>query len=180
MTGTVTNQVYVSNKFYTQPSTGSLFATTFVGALKGNADTATNSTQLGGKAASEYLLKSDVLADNLTTIKKTLTVTQDWMDTGITNTNLTNTGTYVVQVYVHNSTESLWYCYWSGVMSWYASGTNDTDSDEILLHRSGHAYGKTIYLRTLMQSNGVLKLQIAASSTLTTAAEYTFKFKRII
>lgn len=180
MTGTVTNQVYVSNKFYTQPSTGSLFATTFVGALKGNADTATNSTQLGGKAASEYLLKSDVLADNLTTIKKTLTVTQDWMDTGITNTNLTNTGTYVVQVYVHSSAESLWYCYWSGVMSWYASSTNDTDSDEILLHRSGHAYGKTIYLRTLMQSNGVLKLQIAANSTLTTAAEYTFKFKRII
>lgn len=180
MTGSVTKQVYVSNKFYAQPSTGSLFATTFVGALKGNADTATNSTQLGGKAASAYLLKSDVLADNLTTIKKTLTVTQDWMDTGITNTNLTNTGTYVVQVYVHNSTESLWYCYWSGVMSWYASGTNDTDSDEILLHRSGHAYEKTIYLRTLMQSNGVLKLQIAASSTLTTAAEYTFKFKRII
>jgi hypothetical protein len=52
-----------------------MFATTFVGALKGNAETATNSTQLGGKAASEYLLKSDVLADNLTTIKKTLTVT---------------------------------------------------------------------------------------------------------
>ena len=180
MAGDVTNQVYVSNKFYAQPSTGSMFATTFVGALQGNAATATNSAQLGGKAASEYLLKSDVLADNLTTIKKTLTVTQDWMDTGITNTNLTTTGTYVVQVYVHNSTESFWYCYWSGIMSWYASSTNDTDADEILLHRSGHAYGNTIYLRTLMQSNGVLKLQIAASSTLTTAAEYTFKFKRII
>jgi hypothetical protein len=128
-----------------------MFATTFVGALKGNADTATNSAQLGGKAASEYLLKSDVLADNLTTIKKTLTVTSNWMDTGITSTSLTDTGTYVVQVYVHNSTESLWYCYLSGIMSWYAGGTvNDTDSDEILLHRSGHAYGKTIYLRTLM------------------------------
>ena len=33
MTGSVTNQVYVSNKFYVQPSTGNLYATTFVGTL---------------------------------------------------------------------------------------------------------------------------------------------------
>lgn len=33
MTGSVTNQVYLSNKFYVQPSTGNLYATTFVGAL---------------------------------------------------------------------------------------------------------------------------------------------------
>jgi len=43
-------------------------------------------------------------------------------------------------------------------MSWYKDDTNDTKADEIILHRSGHAYGKTIYLRTLMQSSGVLKL----------------------
>ena len=41
MTGNVTNQVYVSNKFYVQPSTGNLYATTFVGTLQGNAATAT-------------------------------------------------------------------------------------------------------------------------------------------
>lgn len=41
MTGSITNQVYVSNKFYVQPSTGNLYATTFVGALSGNATTAT-------------------------------------------------------------------------------------------------------------------------------------------
>jgi len=48
----------------------------------------------------------------------------------------------------------MWHCYNSGVMSWYRDGTNDTDTDEIILHRSG----KTIYLRTVMQSSGVLKL----------------------
>jgi hypothetical protein len=52
----------------------------------------------------------------------------------------------------------MWHCYNSGVMSWYRDGTNDTDTDEIILHRSGHAYRKTIYLRTVMQSSGVLKL----------------------
>lgn len=36
------NQVYASNKFYAQPSTGTLVATTFKGALDGNAKTATN------------------------------------------------------------------------------------------------------------------------------------------
>lgn len=40
MTGSVTNQVYLSNKFYVQPNTGNLYATTFVGALSGNASTA--------------------------------------------------------------------------------------------------------------------------------------------
>lgn len=40
MAGSVTNQVYLSNKFYVQPSTGNLYATTFVGALSGNATTA--------------------------------------------------------------------------------------------------------------------------------------------
>nr|DAH12103.1 MAG TPA: hypothetical protein [Caudoviricetes sp.] len=52
----------------------------------------------------------------------------------------------------------MYYCYNSGVMSWYKDNTNDTKADEIILHRSGHAYGKTIYLRTLMQSSRVLKL----------------------
>jgi hypothetical protein len=37
----VTNQVYVSTKFYAQPSTGTFVATKFKGALEGNASTAT-------------------------------------------------------------------------------------------------------------------------------------------
>lgn len=134
----------------------------------------------GQKAISDFMLKSDELTNNLTTITKSLTVTSDWMDTGISSTNIPTNGTYIVQVRVHNSTDNVWYGYWSGVMSWYASSTNDNDADEIILHRAGHGYTNTIYLRTVMQSNSVLKLQIAANKTLSTAATYTFKFKRVI
>lgn len=136
----------------------------------------------GHKAVSDFMLKTEELSNNLTTITKSLNVTQAWMDTGITSTNLPANGTYIVQVQVsaNDGTGDMWYCYNSGVMSWYRDGTNDTDTDEIILHRSGHAYGKTIYLRTVMQSSGVLKLQIGASAGIGAAYTYTFKFKRII
>lgn len=136
----------------------------------------------GHKAVSDFMLKTEELSNNLTTITKSLNVTQAWMDTGITSTNLPANGTYIVQVQVsaNDNTGAMWHCYNSGVMSWYRDGTNDTDTDEIILHRSGHAYGKTIYLRTVMQSSGVLKLQIGASAGIGAAYTYTFKFKRII
>lgn len=136
----------------------------------------------GHKLVSDFMLKTDELSNNLTNITKSLNVTQAWMDTGITSTNLPANGTYIVQVQVNanDSTGTMYNCYSSGVMSWYKDGTNDTETDEIILHRSGHAYGKTIYLRTVMQSSGVLKLQIGASSGIGKAYTYTFKFKRII
>lgn len=136
----------------------------------------------GHKAVSDFMLKTEELSNNLTTITKSLNVTQAWMDTGITSANLPANGTYIVQVQVNanNNTGDMWHCYNSGVMSWYRDGTNDTDTDEIILHRSGHAYGKTIYLRTVMQNSGVLKLQIGASAGIGAAYTYTFKFKRII
>lgn len=136
----------------------------------------------GHKAVSDFMLKTEELSNNLTTITKSLNVTQAWMDTGITSTNLPANGTYIVQVQVsaNDNTGAMWYCYNSGVMSWYRDGTNDIDTDEIILHRSGHAYRKTIYLRTVMQHSGVLKLQIGASADIGAAYTYTFKFKRII
>lgn len=136
----------------------------------------------GHKLVSDFMLKTDELSNNLTTITKLLNVTQAWMDTGITSTNLPANGTYIVQVQVNanDSTGTMYNCYSSGVMSWYKDDTNDTETDEIILHRSGHAYRKTIYLRTVMQSSGVLKLQIGASSGIGKAYTYTFKFKRII
>lgn len=136
----------------------------------------------GHKAVSDFMLKTEELSNNLTTITKSLNVTQAWMDTGITSTNLPANGTYIVQVQVsaNDGTGNMYNCYNSGVMSWYRNGTNDTNTDEIILHRSGHAYRKTIYLRTVMQSSGVLKLQIGASAGIGAAYTYTFKFKRII
>lgn len=136
----------------------------------------------GHKLVSDFMLKTNELSNNLTTITKSLNVTQAWMDTGITSTNLPANGTYIVQVQVNanDSTGAMYSCYSSGVMSWFKDGTNDTETDEIILHRSGYAYRKTIYLRTVMQSSGVLKLQIGASSGIGKAYTYTFKFKRII
>lgn len=136
----------------------------------------------GHKLVSDFMLKTDELSNNLTTITKSLNVTQAWMDTGITSTNLPANGTYIVQVRVNanDGTGTMYYCCSSGVMSWHKDSTNDIETDEIILHRSGHAYGKTIYLRTVMQGAGVLKLQIGASSDIGKAYTYTFKFKRII
>ena len=142
----------------------------------------------GHKLISDFVLSTDFaskeLTSNLTTITKTLTVTKDWMDTGIKHTDLA-TGTYVVQVSMTSPSNSIWLGIWSGVMSWTstADGTNGTDSDEILLHRASHACNdRTIYLRTLnsVGSAGThLRLQIAASTNLTSAS-YTFKFKKLI
>ena len=139
----------------------------------------------GHKTISDLLLKSE-----LTTIEKTLNVTADWMDTGIAGDNIPSNGSYIVQVSVkaNDSTGDMWNCYWSGVMTWYVTGnnakTNDTETDEILLHRSGHAYQNTIYLRTILTSGGAnsqgVKLQIAANKNIGKEYKYTFKSKRII
>lgn len=131
---------------------------------------------------SGYMLKSEALTLNLTTITKTLTVTKDWMDTGIKYTDLP-TGTYAVQVYSHTTDNLIWYGYWSGIMTWYGDATNSSEADEILLHRGAHAYnGNTIYLRTIntASSDGRhMRLQIAANKNFSSAT-YTFKFKKLI
>ena len=75
----------------------------------------------------------------------------------------------------------MWNEYFSGMMTWYSSNTNSTESDEILLHKAGHApNGQHIYLRTVRQSSGVLKLQIAAETAITSAISFEFKFKKLI
>jgi hypothetical protein len=136
------------------------------------------------------LLKSELenleLNSNTITIEKSLQVTKDWMDTGIKYTDLPATGTYIVQLAVsgtNNGTGNMYSCYWSGIMSWYREGTNDSDADEIILHRSGHAYGNTLYLRTIMTTNSDgrhLRLQIAANKDLSAAYTFKFKFKQVI
>lgn len=104
------------------------------------------------------------------------------MDTGITGTNL-GTGSYMVQMLVNDGTNTAqYYEYYTGVMSWYAGTTNSTDSDEIVLHKAGHASGgRMVYLRTIRSaSSGYLKLQIAASTAFTAASSIQFKFRQLI
>jgi hypothetical protein len=103
----------------------------------------------GDKAISDFVLKTD---EPITEISKNLTVTADWMDTGISGSDIPASGTYIVQVFV-NAPDAVGYMYsmyFSGIMSWYKNSTNDDESDEIILHRAGTGYGKTIYLRTKM------------------------------
>ena len=71
---------------------------------------------------------------------------------------------------------------YTGMMSWYADGTNATDYDEIVLHKSGHApIGVYINLRTRRQVSGAaLKLQIISSVVTSGTSNYIFKFRRMI
>lgn len=118
---------------------------------------------------------------NLITIEKNLTITQKWMDTGIQGNSLQD-GTYIVQVTINSSDNGMYNIFSSGVMSWYSGNTNNTEEDEIILHRVGHAYGSVIYLRTIQLSGGTsgMKLQISSSKDFTKEAKVTFKFKKII
>ena len=153
------------------------------------ATTATNATQLGGVAAANYV-RNDVDGSNstalfrLTTITKSLTINTTWQDTGIIGSDL-STGCYMISVYVDNYAVSGGHYQetYTGMMSWFSTGTNSTDYDEIVLHKSGHASnGAYINLRTIRQLSGStnLKLQIISSVSTSGASNYVFKFRRLI
>jgi hypothetical protein len=155
----------------------------------GNAATATTSSQLGGVAAANYV-RNDVDGTNstalfrLTTITKSLTITTSWLDTGIVGADL-STGCYMISVYVDNYAVNGGHYQetYTGMMSWFSTGTNSTDYDEIVLHKSGHASnGAYINLRTIRQLSGStnLKLQIISSVSTNGASNYVFKFRRLI
>lgn len=183
-TGTITTQD--TNTTYSVGTASALGLTklyTGTGtATDGTMTQAAIKTALDGKAASSHTHNYVPTSDySLTTISKTLTLTTSWQDTGITGSNL-STGTYIVQVSGMNSeATSFFQEIWSGTMSWFQGTTNSTDSDEIILHKAGHASnGKTIYLRTIRTSNsGYLKLQIASSHALS-SSNITFKFRKLI
>ena len=121
-------------------------------------------------------------ANDITTITKSLNVTTSWMDTGIAGANLAS-GTYAVQMYVNDGTNTSQYQEtYSGIMSWFNGTTNSGDADEILLHKAGHASnGRHVYLRTIRTPNsGYLKLQISCTHAFSAASSITFKFKKLI
>lgn len=119
---------------------------------------------------------------------KNITVTSEWMDIdefyGGNKSFLTQSGTYIVQVYINGTGDDIYENYFSGIMSWYTGYTNSNNADEIILHRVGHGYSNTIYLRTkesltTNEANpSYIKLQISANIDLKEHT-YKFKFKRI-
>jgi hypothetical protein len=125
--------------------------------------------------------------DQIKTVTKSLTLSTDWQDTGVKSTDLT-TGTYVVQLFANdtgaggtNNNE-----YYSGTMSWYGGNTDsamELPTDEIVLHRAGGGGDGALYLRTYRTPSADinnLKLQIYSNTPNASAANYVFKFRRII
>ena len=131
-----------------------------------------------------YTLLNQTSNEPVHEFSKHITVTSEWMDIdgfyGGNTSFLTQSGTYIVQVYVNDTEDGIWENYFSGIMSWYTEHTNSNNSDEIILHRVGHDYSNTIYLRTKESPTpGYAKLQISANTNLLHEHIYTFKFKRI-
>lgn len=131
-----------------------------------------------------YTLLNQTSNEPVHEFSKHITATSEWMDIdgfyGGNNNFLTQSGTYIVQVYINDTDDGIWENYFSGIMSWYTGQTNSNNSDEIILHRVGHDYSNTIYLRTKESPTpGYAKLQISANTNLLHEHIYTFKFKRI-
>lgn len=124
--------------------------------------------------------------DQIYTASVSLQVTTSWQDTTVNAAELA-TGTYIVQLYTDDhGTNSIGHYteYYSGIMSWYSTNTNNTETDEIILHRAGHAPNHgDIFLRTertLSADTSDMNLQIKTSNNASGSATYVFKFRRMI
>jgi len=146
---------------------------------------------VAGEITHEGLVpKAGAFVDGLVTIDKTVSISANtWTSLDISLSNIGGTGTFAVQVYsnAHGSTGGAWYnMYWSGIMTWYHSSTNDDDIDEIPLHMAGHARNNnTLELRTKLHTNdgtsyaNRCELQIKTANTLS-SAPISFRFRKLL
>lgn len=149
----------------------------------------TGSAGAVGSIAPSSIVRNDSTSASdpfgLVTFAFSLTLTTAWQNTSINASNLA-AGTYAVQVFANDSAVGGGQnnVYYSGIMSWYGSDTDSTDTNEIVLHRAGVASGSgCIYLRTqatITSDARDLMLQISALTNNTGASTYTFKFRRLI
>jgi hypothetical protein len=111
--------------------------------------------------------------DQLKSTTFTSALTTGWTDvTGVSGTYLA-TGSYIVQIESNGE-------YYTGNMSWFSGSTTTTTVDEIELHRAGPAASAArIYARVARVSSGTLKLQMSASTSLSSHT-MTLKFRRTI
>lgn len=112
-----------------------------------------------------------------------------WVDIFTKANNVLTTGVWMVTMYVNDHPQGgNHYTYrYSGTMTWYQDGTNQTGlpaASEIALHRMGHAANNCIlYLRTTEEAasdGGNGKLQINANYSNTSNTTITFTFVKII
>ena len=164
-------------------NTASINATTITSAGFIHSGITENASQYVLTADGGYTLLDQISNESVHEFSKKIAVTSEWVDIdgfyGGNQSFLTQSGTYIIQVYVNGTNDGIYENYFSGIMSWYTGVTNSNNSDEIILHRVGHDYSNTIYLRTKESPNpGYTKLQISANKDLQKHT-YTFKFKRI-
>jgi cytoskeletal protein CcmA (bactofilin family) len=156
------------------------------GDLKVSGDASFNqAVDINGKLSHKGLvLTSGTEIDQIKSVTTSLTpVANVWTDTGISGTDLT-TGIYFLSFTIDDNTSGGTHYNetYTGTVSWYDGNTDNSESDEIYLHRSGKNPGNgTIYLRTIRTpNNGQLKLQIYSNISLTSSYDYVFKFRRFI
>ena len=108
-----------------------------------------------------------------TTITFTSALSTSWVDiTGASGNFLDGDGSYVVQIESNGE-------YYVGFMYWYSGVTSTNIADEIPLDR-GSASGSAprLYVRKLRVSSGNMKLQVAASASIS-SHEMTFNFVKL-
>lgn len=121
------------------------------------------------------------------TIAKSLTITEAWMDTGITTATSyfpKGNGTYIIQISHDNLGTDGKKSIYSGIITIF-DGTNGTETEEIILHHASVGPPtKRLYIRIQQVSNsssqGHAKIQIAASSSWGSQHQLTFKFRKMI
>jgi hypothetical protein len=166
----------------TSTTTGSVVVTGGLGVSENI--NASNITTTDFTATNGITLSAGTNIDQLTEITVTLTLSDNWQDTGINGADL-STGSYYVQIYANDVGVGGGHTdvYYSGIMSWYASTTSETTYDEIVLNRAGSSVGNgALYVRLLRTSSNPdnLKLQLAGNTINTGTANYVFKFRRIM
>jgi hypothetical protein len=153
--------------------------------------TATNFIVPGGTSA--QFLKADGSLDSnvyLTSTSSTfsytssVTLTTSFQNTGVSSANL-GTGAYLITCNANDFGVGggQYDCTYTGLMYFFAGGTNGSDANEIVLHHTGHAdNGRYIYLRTLSTYNtdGKTYLQISGNGTNSGASNYQFTFKKLL
>ncbi|MGY8866838.1 MAG: hypothetical protein ACKVJK_14670, partial [Methylophagaceae bacterium] len=132
-------------------------------------------------------MTAGIQVDQTTLITKTLTgAAGSWHDTGIDGTDIGANGSYIIQIYsnTQGGGASNYAMYWTGVMSWYYTGTNSSNTSEIYLNSAGHYRGMDLELRTIssptLATPDRMKLQWKSNETLTNMANWYFRFRRLI
>ena len=177
----------------------SVTATNFIGAGTGLTGTA-SALSIGGNAAyattagaltsmniSQFTNDAGYITSTSSTFSYTASVTLSptWQNTGVSSANLTGSGVYIVTCNANDFGVSggQYNCTYTGIMYWFAGGTNGSNVNEIVLHHTGHAdNGRYIYLRTIntVSADGKTYLQISGNGTNSGASNYQLTFKKIL